>query len=184
MIWLLACGPNPPTVELGPEGATSENGISVFLSDIDVDEFGDPVEHTYDWFLDGEPFTDDLGDSVAVGYTEKGQEWEVVVTAVGGRSSNSAALKIRNALPSVSIYLAESSPADVDVEAYLYEDDPDEGDTVTLDITWLVDDADSGERDAVLPASATSSGETWTLVVVPGDGDDDGEPVSASVRID
>ena len=52
MIWLIACGPNPPTVTLGPEGATTDNAISAHLTNIENDEFGDPVEHDFEWFLD------------------------------------------------------------------------------------------------------------------------------------
>ena len=184
MWWIIACGPNPPLVELGPPGATSEHAISVQLSEIDLDEFGDPVRHTFEWFVDGEVFEDHLDDSVAVGHTVKGQRWEVVVTPVGGRHGNSDALQIANALPSVSIYLAETAAADADLEAYLYEDDPDDGDTVDFEVWWTRDGDDSGHTDTVVPASATASGEQWTIHVVPDDGDDLGEETTATVVVD
>ena len=153
------------------------------LSEIDVDEFGDEVSHTFEWRLDGEPFEDHLEDSVAVGHTKKGQDWEVIVTPVDGRKSASDAIRIANSVPTVSIYLAESSPSDADLEAFLYEDDADE-DPLTYSIRWTVDGEDAGLGDTVVPASETSSGETWTIHVIPDDGEDIGDEVSASVSVD
>lgn len=152
------------------------------LSDRDLDEFGDPVDHEFAWFVDGEPFDDDDED-VGPGSTAKGQVWEVVVNAVGGRRSASDAVQIVNSAPSVEVLLEASASSDEDLTAYLYEDDLD-GDELTYEIAWSVDGVATDQVDAVVPASATASGETWTIEVVASDDEESGAPVSASIAVD
>jgi hypothetical protein len=60
-----------------------------------------------------------------------------------------------------------------------------DGDTVTYTYTWAVDGADSAASTSdTLPAAATTRGETWTVTVLPTDGDLIGAVGTASVTID
>ncbi|MBM4368503.1 MAG: hypothetical protein FJ102_19970 [Deltaproteobacteria bacterium] len=61
--------------------------------------------------------------------------------------------------------------------------DPD-GDTVTYTWSWLRDGVASTESTSeTLPASATTKGETWTVVLTPSDGLADGAPGRASLTV-
>ncbi|MCP4915961.1 MAG: hypothetical protein GY913_03475 [Proteobacteria bacterium] len=181
MWFLLACGPLPPTVELGPEAPNTGDRLLVRISHLDVDEHGDPVDHEFTWFVDGELF-DGADEDVGPGSTTKGEHWEVVVNAVGGRRTASDSALIVNAVPGVEVLLEATTTTDLDVTAYLYEDDLD-GDELTYDIVWTVDDVATDQTGTTVPASATSAGETWTITVTPDDGEDVGDPVSASIAV-
>ena len=181
MWFLLACGPQPPTVLLGPDAPNTGDRLLVRLEDLDVDEHGDPVDHEYAWLKNGEPFDDD-DDDIGPGSTAKGDHWEVLVNAIGGRRSSSDAVVIVNAVPRVDVLLEDSTTADLDLTAYLYEDDLDD-DPLTYDIVWSVGGQDTEYTSDSVPASATSAGETWTITVTPDDGEDVGDPVSASIDV-
>ncbi len=61
--------------------------------------------------------------------------------------------------------------------------DPD-GDAVSYAWSWLRDGVSSTESTSeTLPASATTKGETWTVVVTPSDGLADGTPGRASLTV-
>ena len=58
-----------------------------------------------------------------------------------------------------------------------------DGDPVTYSWAWAVDAVDQGVGDVTVPASATSTGETWTCTVTPSDPFEDGPPGSAAVTV-
>lgn len=59
-----------------------------------------------------------------------------------------------------------------------------EGDPITYDYSWFVDGvASAASTSSTLPASATSRGETWTVVVTPDDGYGPGPTGSASLTV-
>ncbi len=72
---------------------------------------------------------------------------------------------------------------DLDVAITTPSTDAD-GDPITYDYAWFVDGVASGaSTSSTLPASATSRGETWTVVVTPDDGFGPGPSASASLTV-
>ena len=59
-----------------------------------------------------------------------------------------------------------------------------DGDVVSLSFAWTNNGVPTAHSAALVPASDTSSGETWTVTVTPNDGFVDGSVGSASMSID
>ena len=89
------------------------------------------------------------------------------------------------AAPTASVTIIPSAPTTVDdLVASVSSSDP-EGAVVQLTVRWLLDgEPDLGHDDSyVVPAGVTSAGQEWTVEVIPSDGGQEGEPVSATVTI-
>jgi hypothetical protein len=71
-----------------------------------------------------------------------------------------------------------------DLTAEVISTDADD-DQVDSDISWTVDDGAQPDLDGLLvvPAALTEAGQTWTVTVLPDDGTDTGDAVTASVTI-
>ena len=96
-----------------------------------------------------------------------------------------AQVAIANSLPTAQVSIAPASPSiSSELIATVTTDDADE-DEVEVAITWTLDGGLQPDLDDSLevPSSYTSAEETWTVTVMPDDGTDTGEAVSASVTI-
>ena len=88
-----------------------------------------------------------------------------------------------NNAPSVTnVLLSPTTPTTLDdlTTTYTYADDDGDAESGTT-FAWHLNGAvQTGHTTAVLPASATTRGESWHVVVTPSDGADAGTPVASS----
>jgi hypothetical protein len=108
-----------------------------------------------------------------------------VADPLGFEASASATVWV-NAIPSAPTVSLSPDPAGTDdalTAAASGSVDPD-GDAVTYQYAWSVDGvASTASTTEVLPASATTRGETWRVTVTPDDGGGTGTSASASITI-
>jgi hypothetical protein len=186
----VACNapPEAPVVVINPSAPTTVDNLVVELSVPSTDPNAkDTVSYTYTWYQDGIQRVDISGYEVDADLTTKGESWMVEVTPSDGELEGelgSAAVVVSNSAPVATVEISPALPlATEDLTATPSGSDAD-GDTVTFGYTWTVDGVESAFAGDTVPASATSKGEVWEVTVVPNDGSDLGEPVSASVTID
>ncbi len=112
----------------------------------------------------------------------------VTVTDTTGLYNRATFDIVVNGLPTApTINLAPSPAYTVDalVASIVTASTDPNGDPISYGYAWYVDGTLSGaSSSAILPASATTRGETWTVVVTPNDGIADGATASASVTIE
>ncbi len=179
--------PGSPEVAIDPSQPGTEDKLRALIVQESEDGNDDLVSYSYAWQLDGVDQADLTESTVSADRTAKGQAWRGLVTPSDGQLEGppvGATASIGNTPPSVQVSLSPALPTTTDdVVAEVRGHDPD-GDELTYSYEWHVGDEPTSHTDAVLPASATTSGEIWTLWVTPTDGEDDGEPASASLSID
>ncbi len=189
---ILSCAcnkpPGAPAVNIEPtEPGTSDNLEAVLTSPSVDDNAKDTISYTYAWFQDGQERSDMREANIPATLTSKGEVWEVVVTPSDGKidgESASAETTIVNTAPSAEVELSPAAPtADQALEATAVGTDVDD-DNVTFAYTWTVDGVESSHAGDTVPAIDTVRGQLWEVTVVPNDGEDLGEAVSASVSIE
>ncbi len=186
----LACNkaPSAPGILIDPvEPGTADDLVVTFTSESEDPNSKDTVNYTYTWYQDGLERTDMSSDTIAAALTAKGELWEVIVTPSDGKvdgEPGSASVAIANSAPSASVELSPDAPLATDaLEATASGSDPDD-DAVTFAYSWTVDGVATAHAGDTVPAVDTARGEVWEVTVIPNDGQDLGEPVSASVNID
>lgn len=186
---LTACNnpPSEPVILLAPDAPTTVDDIRLELVEESVDPDGDDIGHRVRWFLNGTENTDVEGRYVIdAALTTKGQTWQVEVIGWDGLDDAepvTAEVTVVNSLPIAEVTLAPSTPnGGDDLVASVTLSDADD-DPVTAAISWAKDGTDAGLTEDTVPASETTTGETWAVRVTPNDGDADGPVASADVTI-
>ncbi len=187
---LSACNDAPEggVVAIDPADPTTTDDLVLVVTEDAIDpNKKDVVDYKISWSVNGSPREDITGDTVPASETAKGQIWVADVTPTDGDLDGitiSAETTVGNTPPSATASLAPTEPgSDEDLVVTATSDDID-GDEVTLTYSWTIDGtAASGSYQDRVPADATRRGEVWEVTVTPDDGDDTGEPVSASVTI-
>lgn len=168
-------------------GSAHEGDTLAVALDGAIDADGDAIAYTYAWTVDGVS----AGSEPTLDSTAFDRDQDVVVTVTPedgtdvGVAVTSSVLTISNSRPEVtSVTLAPSAPAtDEDVTVTITGTDAD-GDPIDYTTTWSVDGTVvSSGSDTTLLSSAFSKGEEVEVSVVPDDGTDSGDAVTASVIV-
>ncbi len=189
LLLLAACNqpPGAPAISLLPlDPSTGDDLVASIDAEASDPDEGDEISYSYRWIQDGAARQDLAGDTVAWSETGKGERWQVQVTpsdgVVEGETAEAEVL-ILNTPPEAVLSLSPEAPlTDDELLASASATDAD-GDQVSFAFAWTVDGADAEHADATLPASATSKGERWQVTATPHDGEEEGQPASASVDI-
>jgi hypothetical protein len=190
LLLLGACNTAPGALQitLGPAEPHTTTDLVAELSGDFTDPDGDEVSYSFTWYQDEQARPDLTELTVPASETAKGQTWKIFVLPTDGRVDgppSEAEILVLNTPPAVeTVTLEPTVPLTTeDVVATVTVDDED-GDTVTLAYSWHLGDAETGYQDAILPASATTRGDVWTLHITPSDDEKSGDEVLASVNID
>lgn len=174
-VWMLltlsACPPVSPDVRIAP-------ALPDTLDDLQVSVDPPIASASYAWRVDGVAVPDLATDTVPSARTAKGQLWAVTVSEAGTERGDTQVV-IGNAPPTATVSLPASGTAGRPLVATIAGVDPDE-DVVTYEITWTVDGERYSETSDTLPGDAAARGSTVQVEVVPTDGEQGGEAVSAS----
>jgi hypothetical protein len=180
-------GPSDPEVEIVPDPAYTNDDLFAVLTTPAIDPDGDPLVYTYTWTVDGAAYTSGESTSIPSGATVKGQEWCVTVVATDGAEtsgSDTDCLVVQNTPPSiesVSIDPPDAGASDGLTCSYAGFFDAD-GDPDESRYAWTVNGVYVGSGATL--SSGFNGGDTITCTVTPNDGEDDGEPKSATIVVD
>ncbi|MBM4393056.1 MAG: hypothetical protein FJ090_18175 [Deltaproteobacteria bacterium] len=182
--------PTTPVVLVTPRSPEREDDLTCTATSSDTD--GDTLTYAYSWTKDSAP-TGETGSTISAALTENGEVWTCSVTATDGTETSAAGsdsvtiddyVNVPPEAPTIHITPDPAQSDDaltavVDVDSYDLD-----GDTISYGYRWYADGVDSGVTSVTLPASATTRGETWTVVVTPNDGHQDGDSESASILVE
>ncbi len=179
--------PGAPAISITPATPTTADDLVVVIESESGGPGDDTVTYRIKWYED-EVLRPDLADGIVpAAQTAKGQTWRAVVIPLDGKREGEpgeAAVTVLNALPVVTAELSPEAPLSTDdLVVSAAATDPDE-DPVTLAYAWAVDGVASEHTGTTVPASATTRGEVWEVVVTPHDGEEEGAAASASVNIE
>lgn len=183
-----ACGPGSPaapTVALTPLAPHTDDALQLSVADPNER----PTVMDVEWLRDGEVVAD-LADLLRVpaSRTGRGEAWTARVHLVDDHLRASEVLEvgctIRDTAPvGRTVRLTPANPdLDDDLVAVAEGDDLD-GDSLTWRFSWSRDGVDVPHGADTIPSADTSTGQTWTVTATPFDGELEGAPVQASVRI-
>jgi hypothetical protein len=177
--------PTAPTVELGPDPATTSDDLVVSILTDSTDPDGDPISYSYAWSVDGVASSASSTDTLAFTETEKGQVWTVEVRPNDGISdgpSGSDDLAIGNTAPEITSVVIDPDPATPADElscSWSFYDEDGDSDASTLE--WSIDGTTVG-TDSTL-SGLFSVGDEVVCTVMAHDGEDSGSSDSASITI-
>lgn len=188
---------SPPEVVIDSptDGDVAPQGLAVTLSGTVGDAEDAPEDLLITWASDrdGVLWTDSADASGGTLYVTEGLSagthlLSLTATDTDGLSATATVRLLVDAPPSAPSITLTPDPAtsadDLTASVTTASIDP-EGAAVSYRYAWFVDGVASGASvSAVLPASATTRGETWTVRVTPEDGVQDGPFAEAAVRID
>ena len=188
---------SPPTVDkvlFSPTDAGTDDVITAVVSTTDVD--GDTVSLTYVWSIDGSTLAETGSSLDGSSYFEKGDQIDLVVTPDDGTEPGAPSSATSNAIvntpptaPEISIDPGESAGGeDLVCRIDGISSDAD-GDPVTYTVVWLQDEwiysgtTTTDYAGDTVPGTAVSTGEVWTCVITPNDGEEDGESSTDKLTI-
>ncbi|MCO4772752.1 MAG: LamG domain-containing protein [Deltaproteobacteria bacterium] len=181
--------PTVPEIAFDPADPTTLSDLRVALVAESVDPEGSDVTYAYTWTEDGNASAV-TGDLVLAAELDKDETWQVSVQATDADGFESepvvASVVIANSAPSapqVSIAPAAPTQADDLVCSVDVASTDADGDSVTYTFDWEEGGAPTGLSGATLPWSATDIGDFWTCVATPSDGEDAGEPATATAPV-
>ena len=189
---LAACNsvPTAPTVQIRPAAPTTADTLTVEITADAEDSGGRVLFYRTVWTRDGEHVLalDDVT-TVPAAETTRDQVWAVEVTAVNDEldlgEPGTAQVTIANSAPTAQVSIAPTAPSiSSDLIATVATDDVDQDD-VEVTVTWTIDGEPQADLDDSLEVASayTAAEETWTVTVIPSDGTDTGDAVSASLTI-
>ncbi len=187
---------NPPNISItAPSSGDvfNEGDLVTFSASVsDPEDSPDDLSLSWDSDLDGTLNTDPADSAGAVGFTSSvlgSGTHTVTLTATDSDGLYSAAMVdlTVNALPTAPTVTLSPDPAltSDDLAANASGSTDPEGGTVSYGYVWYEDGTPSGaSSSSVFPASATTKGRTYRVVVTPSDGTGDGPTGEASVTVD
>jgi hypothetical protein len=188
---LVGCNevPTAPTLSIEPAEPTTTDDLSVQITADAVDS-GRILFYRTVWSRDGQHVLAlDDETSVPAAETTRDEVWSVEVSAVDDELDlgvpGTAEVTVANSPPTAQVSITPSSPTvSQDLVASVTTTDADD-DEVSASVTWTVDGEPRPDLDGLLtvPATATEAEQTWTVILLPDDGIDTGDAVSASVTI-
>jgi hypothetical protein len=172
---------SPPVVSVGPAEPRTLDDLVAVVTPADTAH-----TLTFAWSVDGTARPDLTTDTVPAAETSKGESWTVSVTASDGESESdpgTASVIVLNTPPEASLTLLPASPSSLDpLSAEVTTSDAD-GDPVTVDYSWEINDQTTTITTPTVPVGSTETGQTWKVTATPNDGAEDGAAVEASVRV-
>lgn len=183
--------PNAPSLALTPD-PVRRGDLATVAANGSIDPRGTEVRYRFEWFsgASAEPERTEVADSAdTLGtFLSKGDQWMVRATPLtsDGREGATAeyAFTVGNTPPTVeTVSLNSYRPLEVDtVSAVVVGYHDVDGDVDQSRLVWTIGERApittmTGELDFGTLSSLAES-ETWTLDVVPSDGDDDGQSIT------
>lgn len=191
-LWALAPGcasndaPSKPGIDIEPAMPDTTDDLRLVITDPAVDPDGDPLFYSTRWFQDGEIRPDVHGDMVPAERTVAGEYWIAELWATDGVFDSpvaDATVYVFNTAPEATVRVRPGQPDTLsDLQAVAEASDID-GHPVEFAYTWSVDGVVSDHATDLVPAADTAKGETWSVEVVPYDGDSWGASVGAEVSV-
>ena len=190
----LACVPTSDLDTAADSGAASEVSVSIEPAVAGTEDLlravalgvDDAEVLSWAWYRDNELMVELAETLVPSEETSAGQVWRVVlVPEFPGELDQpvSAAVVIENSAPRIdALTFPEGVGAAEGVQISVDVTDPD-SDPVYLSYSWTVDGVASDETSGALPAGSVVRDQVVEVVVVPDDGELEGESTSASVTI-
>jgi hypothetical protein len=186
----VGCGPNQapskPEIDIEPAMPNTTDDLRLIITEPAVDPDADKLLYSTRWFQDGEIRPDVHGDVVPAERTVAGEYWIAELWATDGLLDSpvaDATVYVFNTAPQATVQVRPHQPdTSSDLQAFVESSDLD-GHPVELAYSWLVDGVASGRTTDTVPASVTAKGETWTVEVVPFDGDSWGLAASDQVSV-
>ncbi len=182
--------PTVTTATLSPGVITETTGVNCVPSGW-VDADGDSPYYHYQWTVNGVTVGPDSS-ALNAAYYARGNVVSCTVTPddgfATGPSVSSASLTVSNTAPGTpAVALSPTSPMDDDDlhwEVTTAATDVD-GDVLSYHCTWSRNGTEQASlvNQTLVPASMTSSGDTWTVSVRAWDGLDEGPVVTATASI-
>ncbi|MCB9682611.1 MAG: hypothetical protein H6733_14190 [Alphaproteobacteria bacterium] len=176
-----------PTLHWENDAPTTVDDLAVV-----VDDRVAGWTYIFQWLEGGVPRGEFGGDErVPATATVKGQLWKVRVAAQsanGDTPFGELETTIANSPPVTTLSIEPGAPRSTDSLVATPSTLDADGDEVTYRVSWTVDSG-TGPQSAgfanqlTVPSSAVHKGETWRATVTPDDGQDEGQPVVASVDV-
>jgi len=173
--------PSASSVSISPTDPYTDDGLTATASGWS-DADGDAAAYTWQWYINGAAVSSGGTSSTLTStHTVKHDLVYVVATPNDGTTAGapvtSAELEILNTpptAPTVLVTPTDAQPED-DLLCSVTTDGTDlDGDTITYSYAWYLSGVASGVTSTTLSASYTVDGDSWTCVVTPFDGDDNG----------
>jgi len=181
---LLATGclgnPETPKIFITPVAPTTTDDLVAEI------QGGDLADFEFRWFVSDEVRLDQDSATVSAAETAKGQVWKVLVSQKEGNgwTPGVAEVEIANTPPVIdSIAFSPDSPQSHEDFALVLEASDADGDEITFEMTWTVDDDPATIEGDEIPGSVTENGQKWLVVVTPSDDEQDGEAATATAMI-
>ena len=187
--------PEITSVTVSPSSPTTNESLTASVSTHDED--GDSVSVSYVWLVDGSPASGAFGNTLSgETYFDKHQEIAVEVTPSdnegAGTSATSDSVTAVNSAPGPPQVNINPNSAEPGVDELVcrvdLDSEDDDDDSISYSFSWQVEDQDYPDEfssaagpttttftDDTVPAEDTTLGDHWSCIVVPNDGEDDGE---------
>ena len=186
---------SPPTIELTSPaiGSIHTFGDNIMFEGTVSDAEDVPSNLAIEWVssLDG-VFSSQSADSsgsltLPYSFLSAGTH-SIIVTAQdssGLTATTSLSLVVNTPPNAPSVSISPTTPyTNSDLEAIVVSGGDLDGDSVSHQYAWSNNGAPTSHTTAILPSSATSYGEQWTVRVTPNDGNIDGDYTEATVTIE
>ena len=153
---------------------------------------GNELSFDYEWKIDGQVVRSNVWPYVLpvyifpAGFTRKGNEVELRLTAAGGEEtvSKTASTTIQNSPPELTVSLSPEQPETMDAIVLSYEAKDADGDDLATHHEWrLNDEIISDEIGRTLPADRHKKHDVISVVVTTGDGEAEAQ-AEATVTIE
>lgn len=183
--------PNPPRyldLALSPDTPRTTEELNLSYRFFDLDGDAEPQTLTR-WYRNSKPVPGfDGARRIQASATRKRERWHYTLKAdERGRVFKSPEVQIGNtspAPPKVAILPDPPRTGDDIQMKILAESEDADGDKIKYSVTWLKDRMPvRGLRRSKVLAKATASGQRWTVVVSPSDGEVSGAPARATVVV-
>jgi hypothetical protein len=179
--------PTAPEVSITPNPATSGDDLIAVIDVESEDPEGDGVSYRYEWQRNGATAAAQTNALVSASMTARGDNWTVRVYPNDGSvegEPGTASVEVGNSPPRVEVELTPGGvTTDGEIMANITAFDPD-GDEVSLDTTWFVDDTPIGASGDTLDGTLWFEvGQEIFLEVTPSDPSATGDTVRSNTVI-
>jgi len=182
--------PGAPAIALCDRPVPTQTPIEVKLREPAKDPDGDQLVYRYEWTVNGHPLGTGRGRArLGASSLHKHDLARVVVVAFDGAdvgSESAAECLVENTPPTrPEVALLPPEPTagtGLRVEVKVPATDRD-GDRISYHYAWYRDGLPAGVEGPVVKPGVARHGETWQVVVRAFDGEEEGDPASASARV-
>jgi len=180
--------PTAPVVALQPERPRGGESVRLVIVKPGVDPDGDPVTYAIAWTRDGKALAD-KGEVLPPDRFRKNERIRATVTATDGTDAGPPAfadfqqVNTPPGRPTIALEPAEPT-ARTGIEAVVRIPSTDrDGDPVTYRYAWQRDGVPASVDGPRVAPGRLRHGEIWTVTVRPYDGEEPGEPATATALV-